>query len=453
MSSIRQMALGVFIGSLGYHMASWRHPDAPIGGEMQLQHYINALNIAERGKFDIFFLPDGSGVRGRDEPKGALSRSSRNIQFEPITLLCALAMASSHIGLMATASTTYNEPFNIARKFASLDHLSGGRAGWNVVTSHTEMEAQNFNLDGELPTATRYARATEFVDVVRGLWDSWEEDAFVRDKQSGIFYHPDRMHMLNHKGEHFSVRGPLNIASTPQGCPILAQAGASVPGQELAAATADVIYAAAQTLEEARTYYASVKGRMAKYGRQTDALKIMPGVMAFPGRTMQEAQDKFDLLQELLDPILGLAKLAESMGDLSGYPLDGPVPEVANPRNENRARLILAQARRENLTIRQLCVSISASYGHRQIIGTPEQIVDQMEDWFLNEGADGFNILPPHLPGGLADVVDMVVPELQRRGLYKTDYVGKTLRENLGLPRHVNRYAAQRAAVLQAIGT
>jgi alkanesulfonate monooxygenase len=427
-------------------MASWRHPDAPVGGEMDLQHFVNTLRVAERGKLDIFFLPDGSGVRGRDEPRGALSRSSRNIQFEPITLLCALAMASSHIGLMATASTSYNEPFNIARKFASLDHISGGRAGWNVVTSRTEMEAQNFGLDKELPAEQRYARAAEFVEVVCGLWDSWEQDAFIRDKQSGIFYDPDRMHMLEHKGTHFSVRGPLNIAGTPQGRPILAQAGASPAGQELAAATAEVIYAAASTFDEAKTYYDSVKGRMAKYGRPMDHLKIMPGVMAFPGRTRQEAQDKYDLLQDLLDPILGLAKIAESVGDLSGYALDELVPDVSDFRNFNRGKLIIDQARRRNMTLRQLCVSVSASYGHGQIIGTPGDIVDQMEDWYLREAADGFNILPPHLPGGLADVVDMVVPEMQRRGLFKIDYAGRTLRENLGLPPHVNRYAAQRAA-------
>ena len=292
----------------------------------------------------------------------------------------------------------------------------------------------------------RYDRAAEFVEVVRGLWDSWEDDAFVRDKASGINYDPAKLHPLNHSGPHFKVAGPLNVARTPQGAPVIVQAGASEQGRELAAATADVVYAAAQTLEAAQAYYASVKGRMAKYGRSPDALKIMPGLMAIPGRTRQEAQDRYDVLQELVDPLVGLGALSNYLGDLSAFPLDGPVPEPQNRRMHSRAGIFLDIARRDNLTIRQLYLSVAGGNGHRTVIGTPANIADAMEEWFHNEAADGFNILPPWLPGGLDDVVDMVVPELQRRGLYRTAYEGRTLRENLGLPYAAFGKAAYRPA-------
>ena len=331
-------------------------------------------------------------------------------------------------------------------KFASLDHISGGRAAWNVVTSVTDMEARNFNRDAAPATDLRYDRAAEFVQVVRGLWDSWEDDAFVRDKASGINYDPAKLHPLNHSGPHFKVAGPLNVQRTPQGAPVIVQAGASDQGRELAAATADVVYAAAQTLEAAQAYYASVKGRMAKYGRHPDELKIMPGIMAIPGKTRQEAQDRYDILQEAVDPLVGLGALANYLGDLSAYPLDGPVPEPPKRRMHSRAGIFLDIARRNNFTIRQLYLSIAGGNGHRTVIGTPADIVDAMEEWFHNEAADGFNILPPWLPGGLDDVVDMVVPEMQRRGLYRTAYEGPTLRENLGIPYAAFGKLAQRPA-------
>jgi alkanesulfonate monooxygenase len=351
-------------------------------------------------------------------------------------------MVTQRVGLVATASTTYNEPYHVARKFASLDHISGGRAGWNVVTSVTDMEAQNFNRDKAPGYDVRYDRAAEFVEVVRGLWESWEDDAFLRDKASGINYLPEKLHVLDHKGPHFQVRGPLNIARTPQGAPIIVQAGASEQGRELAAATADVVYAAAQTLEDAQAYYASVKGRMAKYGRDPDHLKIMPGIMAVPGASRQEAQDKYDVLQARVDPLVGLAALANYLGDLSDHDLDGPVPEPPNRRMHSRAQIFLDIARRGNLTIRQLYLSVAGGNGHRLVIGTPADIADAMEDWFQHDAADGFNILPPWLPGGLEDVVDMVVPELQRRGVYRTAYEGRTLRENLGAAPATHRRAA-----------
>ena len=430
----RQIKLGVSMIGLGYHLANWRHPDAPADGNMSLPHFIRVIQAAERGLFDMGFLADGVGIRFHDEPKGALSRTAKNVQFEPLTLLSALAMVTKNIGLVATASTTYNEPYHVARKFASLDHISGGRAGWNVVTSVTDMEARNFNRDAAPASDARYDRAAEFVAVVRGLWDSWEDDAFVRDKASGINYDPAKLHVLNHNGPHFKVAGPLNVARTPQGAPVIVQAGASEQGRELAAATADVVYAAAQTLEAAQAYYASVKGRMAKYGRHPDQLKIMPGLMAIPGSTRQEAQDRYDILQELVDPLVGLGALSNYLGDLSAYPLDGPVPEPPKRRMHSRAQIFLDIARRDNLTIRQLYLSVAGGNGHRTVIGTPSDIADAMEEWFHHDAADGFNILPPWLPGGLEDVVDMVVPELQRRGLYRTAYEGSTLRENLGIP-------------------
>ncbi|MEA2771785.1 MAG: hypothetical protein QOD93_4747 [Acetobacteraceae bacterium] len=435
MSNGRQIKMGVSMIGLGYHPAAWRHPDTPSGGNMELRHFVNMAQIAERGLFDMVFLADGVGIRAYDEPPGALSHLANNVQFEPLTLLSALAMVTSHVGLVATASTTYNEPYHVARKFASLDHISAGRAGWNVVTSRTDMEAQNFGLAESPGYDDRYDRAIEFVDVVRGLWDSWEDDAFIRDQKSGRNYDGAKLHILDHKGKHFSVRGPLNVARAPQGHPVIVQAGASDQGRELAAATADVIYAASQTLDEARTYYASVKGRMAKYGRGTDELKIMPGLMAVVGATAQEARDKYEQMQALVEPVVGLAQLAGSMGDLTGYPLDGPVPRLSEWRLRSRGQLMYDLAQREGLTIRQLYLAIAAGNGHRQVIGTAAQVVDLMQEWFENDAADGFNVLPLHSPGGLEDFVNMVVPEMQRRGLYRTSYEGSTLRNNLGLPR------------------
>jgi alkanesulfonate monooxygenase len=452
MPGTRQIKLGVSMIGMGYHLGAWRHPDASAGGNMELQHYIETTQTAERGLLDMAFLADGVGIRFNDVPPGALSHTSKNVHFEPLTLLSALAMVTQRVGLAATASTTYNEPYHIARKFASLDHISGGRAAWNVVTSATDMEAQNFGLDGAPEKGGRYDRAQEFVQVVRGLWDSWEDDAFVRDKATGVNYDKSKLHVLNHVGQHFRVKGPLNVQRSPQGMPVIIQAGASDQGRELAAATADVIYAAAQTLDQARAYYSDVKGRMARYGRDPDQLKIMPGLMAVPGRTRQEAQDRYEVLQQLVEPVVGLGALANYLGDLSEYDLDGPVPELSKKRDHSRGDIFIQIARQQGMTIRQLYLSIAGGNGHRTVIGTPADIVDAMEDWFHNGGADGFNILPTWLPGGLGEVVDMVIPEMQRRGLYRTAYEGKTLRENLGLayPEH-HAVAAKRAGIAQAL--
>ncbi len=423
-----RIALGLSMRQLGYHAGGWRHPDVPAGGAMDIDYFVNVARTAERGLFDMVFLVDGVALRQRDEPAGSLCRSNQNVELEPLTLLSAVAMMTRHIGLVATASTTYNEPYHIARKFASLDHISRGRAGWNVVTSWSEAEARNFSRERHLEYDVRYDRAAEFVEVVKGLWDSWEADAFVHDKASGLFYDPAKMHTLGHKGRHFSVQGPLTVARTPQGHPVIVQAGASEQGQEIAAASADIVFVAQTELKAAQDYDASVKGRLAKYGRSAEHLKIMPGLLPIVGRTAAEAHAKHQQLQDLIHPLVGLAHVYGPMGDLSGYPIDGPVPDPIDPEMRSRANVLLELARRENMTIRQLYLAASSGRGHRSVIGTPAQIVDSMD-----------------LPGGIEDFVALVVPELQRRGLFRSEYEGRTMRENLGLPQPVSRYAVQPA--------
>ncbi|SEA91691.1 LLM class flavin-dependent oxidoreductase [Paraburkholderia sartisoli] len=440
----RQIKLGAFLMETGHHIAAWRHPDAHATGGLDFAHYAEVAKIAERAKFDTIFFADSVSVR--DTNLASLSRTARADHFEPLTLLSALSVVTQNIGLIATVSTTFNEPYNLARKFASLDHLSGGRSGWNLVTSSTESEALNFSFEKHPDHALRYERAHEFYDVVAGLWDSWEDDAFLRDKESGVYFDPEKLHVLNHRGKHFQVRGPLNVARSPQGWPVVVQAGASDAGRELAAQTAEVIFVAHQTLEEAQTFYRDIKGQLPKYGRQADHLKIMPGIFPVVGRTQDEARRKFDALQDLIHPTVGLSLLSNMSGDvdLSSYPVDGPLPDLPETNGgKSRQRLLFDLARRENLTIRDLYLRIAGARGHQQVVGTPESIADQLQQWFEEEGADGFNIMSPWLPGGLSDFAELVVPELQRRGLFRTEYEGRTLRENLGLPRPQNRHAQQ----------
>jgi FMN-dependent oxidoreductase (nitrilotriacetate monooxygenase family) len=444
--SRRQMHIGMSIRGLGYHPAAWRHPDVPADGTLRFEHYARSAQAAERGKCDLIFFADGIGIRERDTPKGSLARSGYEIvEMEPLTLLPALAVVTKSIGLVTTASTTYNEPYNIARKFATLDLISNGRAGWNVVTSWSEAEAKNFNREQHVDYDTRYARAAEFVEVVKGLWDSWEEDAFPFDKRSGRFLDEAKMHVLDHKGRFFSVRGPLNVAPSPQGHPIIVQAGASEQGRELAAATADLVYAVPASREAARAFYADIKRRLPKYGRSADDLKILPALRPVVGKTAAEAQAKFDQLQELLDPLVGLARLNQAFGDLSGYPLDEPVPldKLGPTELRSTSTQLLESVRRQRPTIRQLYQQV-AGKGTFCLIGTASEIVDVMQDWFENGACDGFNITPTHLPGGCEDFVEMVTPELRRRGLFRREYEGRTLRENLGLERPTSRYAATR---------
>ncbi|MED4014249.1 MULTISPECIES: LLM class flavin-dependent oxidoreductase [Priestia] len=442
----RQLKLGAFFMIPGHHVAAWRYPDSSADQVLKFNFYKNLAQTAERGKFDMIFLADGYAA-GKNSVSGV--GQTVTVRPEPFTLLSALSAVTEKVGLAATVSTTYNEPFHVARKFASLDHLSEGRAGWNVVTSSTQAEALNFSSEDHLLHDLRYERAAEFVEVVKKLWDSWEDDALVINKESGVFADNDKVHEVNHEGNWFSVKGPLNIARPPQGHPVVIQAGSSESGRELAAQTAEVIFTAWQTLEEAQTFYKDVKGRLANYGRSHDELKIMPGIFPIIGRTEEEANEKKALLEELIPPAAGVGLLSAMIGvDLSQYPLDGPLPELPDIDQVNggksRFQLLRDLAERENLTIRQLYQRIAGARGHKEIKGTPTQIADQLQEWFEHDAADGFNIMPPYLPGGLEDFVDLVIPELQRRGLFREEYEGETLRENLGLLRPVNQFSTVR---------
>lgn len=436
LSKKKRLKLGASIYPVGYHVAGWRYPGAQVDGGISLQHHVDLAQAAERGGFDFVFLADAAVIW--DQNIDAVARTAWSTRFEPLTLLSALAMLTKHVGLVATVSTTYNEPYTVARKFASLDHLSNGRAGWNLVTSAAEAESQNFNLDQHLAHADRYQRAREFVEVVTGLWDGWADDAFLFDQATGVYFDPAKLNILNHRGRYFSVKGPLNIPRPPQGHPVMVQAGLSDDGRELAAETAEVLFTAQPTLADARAYYADVKTRMAKYGRSPDELNIMPGVVTVVGRTRAEAQEQEERLRSLTHPVPGLAFLSGLIGapDLSRYPLDGPLPELP-PTNgpKGRQRLLVEVARREKLTLRDLYLNIAMTSGHRLVSGTPVDIADQLEDWLVNEGCDGFNVAPPYLPGGFDDFVNLVIPELRRRDLVRTEYEGVTLRENLGLRR------------------
>jgi len=440
MTTPKQISLGLSMRYLGYHAAAWRHPSADPDAASKFSHYRYIAQTAEAAKLDMLFLADGIGLRTKDEPPGALRRSHQTLELEPLTLLSALSSVTSHIGLVATASTTYNEPYHIARKWASLDHLSGGRAGWNIVTSWSEAEAQNFNRDKHMEYDLRYERAGEFVEVVKGLWDSWEPDAPIFDKDSGILFDQDKLHVLNHVGKHFKVKGPLTIKRTPQGRPVLVQAGAAEQGLEIAASSADVVYSAPLDIAAAQAYYANLKGRLRKYGREADSLKIMPGVTLFIGRTRDEAREKYDFLNSLVPPELGLSYLYAQMGDLSDYPVDGPVPEPTHMRVKSMAKNLYALAQRDNLSIRQLYTTIAAGFGGRVLIGTAKDIADDMQTWVEGDAADGFNLCPPVLPLGLDEVVEMLLPELRARGMFRTEYAGPTLRENLGLTPPRNRH-------------
>jgi FMN-dependent oxidoreductase (nitrilotriacetate monooxygenase family) len=440
------MKLGAFFHPTGNHVAAWLHPGAQADAGQNLQHYVELAQTAERAKFDMMFLADAMATR--DGNIESLSRWPQYMAyFEPITLLTALAMATSHLGLAATATTSYNEPYTIARKFASLDHISGGRAGWNVVTSANISEAWNYGREDHYQHGERYDRALEFVEVVRGLWDSWDDDAFVRDREQARYFIPDKLHFLRHKGQHFSVRGPLNISRPPQGHPVLFQASASEAGKDMAARTAEGMFTTLLTLEQAQAFYQDVKGRMAAYGRSPDHLKILPGLNPIVGTTQADAEEKYRYLTSLIHPDVGLEVLSNAVGgfDLRPYDIDGPLPPEVDATYKSTASVsfknVLKWAREENLTIRQLYQRFGGARGQRTLIGTAAGLVDEMEDWFLNYGCDGFLIQPSHLPGGLNDFVTMVVPELQERGLFRTEYEGKTLRENLGLPRPPSRYA------------
>ena len=441
------MKLGFFLYGTGHHIASWRDPGVRPDANRSLPHYIDITQAAERAKFDFVFNADSNSSFGPDDPD-SWKRKTDAMRLEPLTLLGALAAVTSRIGLISTATTTYLDPFHVARMFASLDQMSEGRVGWNVVTSSAASEAFNFSRDKHVAHDDRYKRAAEFIQVAQGLWDTWEDDAFLLDKKAGLFFDLDKMHMLHHKGEHFSVRGPLMVPRSPQGQPVIVQAGQSDAGRELAARTAEVLFTVAQKLDAARAFYADLKGLTAKYGRSPDSIKIMPGVLTVVGRSRDEAQEKFDRLQEMIHPELGVPALSDIVGmDLTPYPLDGPLPEVPlSNTQQGRQKVVVDMARAENLTIRQLYKRVATARGHRVLVGTPIDVADGLEEWYRGGAADGFNIMPQVLPAGLHDFVDGVIPELQRRGLFRTEYQGVTLRENLGLARPANRHAARSVA-------
>jgi FMN-dependent oxidoreductase (nitrilotriacetate monooxygenase family) len=428
-----KIRLGAFLLPAGHHIAGWRHPSCDELGVHDFSVTVQCARALEQAKFDLIFFSDVTGIRFPDFRM--VSHTARGTALEAITHAAALAVVTSHIGIVATASTSFYEPYNIARQFASIDHLSRGRAAWNLVTSPADLEAENYGMDRIALHADRYDRAEEYIDVVMGLWNTWEDGAFLADKKAGVFFDENRVHALNHKGKHFSVRGPLNVARSPQGHPVVVQAGGSDIGRSLGARTAEIIFCASQTLQEAQEFYSDLKERMKSFGRAPDDMKIMPGFCPIVGRDEGEARAKFEQLQQLIDPVVGVGLVSQMLGyvDLSKCDVDGPIPELPETNAiKSRQQLIVDLARREGLTIRQLYLRTAGARGHYQIVGTPAQIVDEMEERFMKYGADGFNIMPATTPGGVHDFVELVIPELRRRGLVQTEYSGSTLRGNIG---------------------
>lgn len=435
----RQLHLGAFMRPVSLHTGAWRYPGAYPDANFNFAHIRLFAERLESAKFDAFFMADHLAVLNM--PVEALKRSHTVTSFEPFTLLSALASVTSRIGLVATASTTFDEPYHVARRFASLDHISGGRAGWNIVTTSNPDAALNFGLDAHVEHGERYQRAREFYDVVTGLWDSFADDAFERDVASGRFFDPSKMRALAHKGEEFSVRGPLNIARPPQGWPVIVQAGQSEPGRQLAAETAEVVFCAPRDLAAGQALYADLKQRMHAIGRDPDHLKLLPAAFIVIGDTVEDARAKRARLDSLVHYDSGVASLSIALGhDASTFDPDGPLPEIAdtNASKSGQAEVIKV-AREEGLTVRQLAQRYGG-YAGLAFVGTPQTIADEMAKWLETRGSDGFNVVFPYLPQGLDDVVDRLVPELQRRGLFRSEYSGSTLRDHLGLPRPPNRY-------------
>lgn len=435
----RQLKLGAFMRPISIHTGAWRYPGAWPDANFNFGHIKTLIQKLEAGKFDAFFMADHLAVLNM--PVNALKRSHTVTSFEPFTLLSALSAVTERIGLIATGSTTFDEPYHVARRFASLDHLSGGRAGWNIVTTSNPDAALNFGLDDHMEHAERYKRAREFYDVVTGLWDSFADDAFVRDVESGLFFDPAKMHTLDHNGKYLKVRGPLNIARPVQGWPVIVQAGASDDGKQLAAETAEAVFTGGGSLADAQKLYADIKGRMEKIGRDPEHLKILPGAFVVVGDSVDEAREKRALLDSRVHYDSAIASLSVILGtDASGFDPDGPLPEIpeTNASKSGRQRMVDLAAR-DKLTVRQLAQRVGG-YGGLSFVGTAKTIADQMEEWLVGRGSDGFNIMFPFLPAGLDDFVDKVVPELQRRGIFRKEYEGATLRENLGLPRPKNRF-------------
>ncbi len=450
----RQICLAVLLHGGRF---SWKYPEARAEGDHDIEMYKELARTAERGCFDIIFMADGYSIKDDGMDPEALRSMSTVVHFDALTLLAVMSTVTSRIGLVCTGSTTYNEPYDFARRLATLDHMSGGRAGWNVITSQMASEARNHGYDGPLSTEDRYARAAEFLDVACALWDSWDDDAFPRDKTSGTYVEPARMHVTDHKGRFFSVRGPLNVARMPQGYPVLCQAGESEAGREFAAEFADMMYGKAVDLAHGQAFYGPMKARLARFGREPDELKIMPGLLCVVGRTRQEAQEKYDRVQRTITPVEARAFAVQFMGpeyDLAIDP-EAPLPDLpALDEIARRKRITIARDGRR-LSLVELGRWIGACMGHLTLIGTPAEIADTMERFIDENGADGFALMPHYLPGNLDDFVALVIPELQRRGRFRTAYQGRTLREHLGLRRPPNRHAAGRrgqGAALDPLG-
>ncbi len=439
----RQLHLNAFLRNIGQHESAWRLPETRVSAITDIDHYVELARIAERGKLDAIFFADHPVLKGQTEfrPFDAL---------DPVTLVSALSAATSQIGLIATSSTTYNDPYSLARRFATLDHVSKGRAGWNVVTTANQSAAANFGFPDHPDPTHRYRRADEFLDVTLRLWDSWEDDAIVGDKDAPRFVDPAKIHAINHTGEHFTVAGPLEVPRSPQGHPVLFQAGSSEPGKDLAAKYAEAIFTAQPTLGEAQDFYTDVKARVRKYGRNPDQVLILPGLSTIMGGTEAEAQQRKRQLEDLTVVDYGLEQLSRVVGyavtkdDLDRRLSFGSEDDAAT-HMKSRFALVRRLAVAENLTVRELLLRLSGGRGHRVFAGTPEQVADTIEEWFTSGGADGFNLIPPALPSSLAAFVDHVVPELQRRGLFRTEYTSSTLRGHLGLERPVNRNSAEAA--------
>jgi N-acetyl-S-(2-succino)cysteine monooxygenase len=429
----KQIKLGLFLAGYGHHVAAWRHPEANTAGPMDLDHLINTAKNAESGKFDMVFLADSLFVSSTSHPN-IISR------YEPLTLLSALSRETTNIGLAATASTTYSEPFHIARQFSSLDHLSNGRAAWNVVTSSIPQTAENFNGSKHMEHELRYERAQEFVEVVTSLWKSWEEKTLLRDKENGTFVDEKKMQPINHFGKHFQVKGPLNIERSPQGRMVLIQAGSSSTGTTLAARISDVVFTAQTNIEDAKAFYKTIKEKAKSFGRNPDHILIMPGIFPVIAETESDAQAEYEKLQSLIPQDIGLGILSNYLGgiDLSKYSLDSKFNDwEINEINgvQSRFHLIKKMALEEDLTLEQLYKRIAGSRGHHVFIGTAETLADKLEEWLSEKACDGFNIMPPLLPGQFDTFIEKVIPVLQKRGIYKKDYEGNTLRERLGLPK------------------
>ncbi|MGW0043541.1 LLM class flavin-dependent oxidoreductase [Rhodococcus sp. NPDC003348] len=443
--SAKRFHLNAFLMGVGHHEAAWRHPRTEAHRVLDVAHFQELARIAERGKLDSVFFADGLAV-------GPRIKHNALAVFEPVTLLSAIAVATERVGLIATASTSYGDPYNLARKFASLDHISGGRAGWNIVTSAGADEAANFGIDGIPAHLGRYERAEEFVDVTLALWDSWEDGAVVLDEESGVFADPERVHTVDHVGERFRVKGPLNSPRSVQGRPLLVQAGSSESGKEFAAKHAEAVFTAQRTLEQGQEFYRDLKARVVRHGRAADELKVLPGIVPFIADTLEEAEELERSFTALISPEYSLRQLSTMLGvDLTEHALDAPLPPLPPldeiEGNKSRYQLVKDLAGEGDLTVRELIGLLGGGRGHRTFAGTPEQVADELQAWFEQGAADGFNIMPPYLPGGLDDFVDRVVPILQERGLFRAEYTATTLRGHYGLADPDNRFARTRADV------